>query len=194
MRRYAHRALAAFVVAILCGCTPAPHFRGTALPPKPAPDFTLRSDAGAPWTLSRRRGTVVAVFFGYTHCADTCPTTLAKLAAAIGRQGSGAKAQVAFVTVDPQRDTSAALATYVKRFSGGNTIVGLTGTPAEISRVEEAYHVWAQKIPGKRGNDNYDDSHSSTVYLIDRNGDQRVLHDANDSVDDFAADIRMLLQ
>lgn len=140
----------------------------------PAPDISLTDQQGQPWTLAAQRGSTVAVFFGYTHCADTCPTTLAKLAKGLASvQG----AKVAFITVDPERDTAAVLRKYVAKFTGA-PIVGLTGTQGQIAASESAYHVWAQKIPGKSGNDNYDDAHATYIFLIDRDGNQRsILHE-----------------
>ncbi len=179
------------------GCTTvqSAQFRGTALPPKIAPDFTLTDDADRPWTLSDQHGKTVALFFGYTHCADTCPTTLAKLAKAIETLGNrSGDAEIAFVTVDPERDTPNVLRHYIARFSGGK-IVGLTGTTAQVRQVEHHYHVWAQKIPGVHKNvDDYDDAHSSSVYLIDRDGRERVVHDDDDSLQSFAADIGTLVR
>lgn len=175
-----------------CSVLHPQHFNGTPVD-QPAPDFTLTSDHGTPWRLSEQRGKVIALFFGYTHCEDTCPATLAKLSNAITAQGTRANdARIAFITVDPQRDTPAVLKAYVQRFEGGR-IVGLTGPPAEIERIEHAYHVWAQKIPGKRGGENYDDSHSAIIFLIDASGTQRVIHDPDDKLEAIAADIHTLL-
>ncbi len=151
-----------------------------------APDFTLTDQHGAPWTLSAQHGKAVALYFGFTHCPDTCPTTIAKLAKAIG---NSANAEIAFVTVDPQRDSPAVLNAFVHRFSGA-PIVGLTGTPKQIAAVERAYHIWAQKIPGKRGNYDYDEAHISIVTFIDANGRERMIADQDDNVTTLASDIR----
>lgn len=186
------RSLLALVLFALTACsfTKTGHFEGTALvPAQPAPEIALTAQSGAPWRLSAQHGRPVLLFFGYTHCPDTCPATLAKLAAAV-RDAKAERAVIAFVTVDPERDTPAVLARYVARFDG--PIVGLSGTRAQIDAVERSYHQWAQKIPGKHGNDNYDDAHSSTIFLIDRDGDERVIHDADDGVGAIAADLRTL--
>lgn len=173
------------LLALLGGCA-----RGGT----PAPDFTLTDQLGTPWSLDAQRGTAVALFFGYTHCSDTCPATLAKLARAIASQGdAGARAEIALVTVDPQRDTPAVLARYVRRFTGAS-IVGLTGTPAQIASVEQRYHVWAQKIPGRHGNDDYDDAHTAIVFVIDRNGYIAAMHDDADSLAQIAADIHKVIE
>ena len=187
--------LALSIALALSGCSAlrSAHFHGTAID-QAAPNFTLTNESGVPWTLADQRGKVIALFFGFTHCADTCPDTLAKLSRAIASQGALARnAQVAFVTVDPERDTPAVLKRYLARFEGAR-IVGLTGTRAQIEGVEHAYHVWAQKIPGTRGGTDYDESHSAIVYLIDASGHERVVHDPDDKLDEIAADIRVLLQ
>jgi len=74
-----------------------------------APDFTLTDQDGRPFTLSAQRGHPVVLFFGYTHCDDACPTTLAHLAQALRAPGVPADVTVAFITVDPTRDTPAVL-------------------------------------------------------------------------------------
>jgi protein SCO1 len=159
-----------------------------------APDFTLTDQHGQPWSLAAQRGKVVALFFGYTHCADTCPATLAKLAAAVDSQGNASHgAEIAFVTIDPQRDSPAALARYITRF-GGAPIVGLTGRPAQVAAVEKAYHVWSQRIPGRHGSDEYDDSHTAIVFLIDRSGTITAMHDDSDTVSSIAGDVRKALE
>lgn len=189
--------IAIALCALLLGCSTTGNetFKGTALPVSIAPNFTLTDDSGSQWTLADQRGKIVALFFGYTHCPDTCPLTLAKLTEAVRRQGPAASNfEIAFVTVDPARDTPAALHRYVAKFPAAH-IVGLTGSPDRIAAVERAYRVWAQKIPGTHhGGSSYDDAHSSVTYIIDREGRSRVLHDDSDDVASFAADFRVLAQ
>ncbi len=164
---------------------------GCAHPGPAAPNFTLTDQSGRPWTLSAQHGTSVALFFGFTHCKDTCPATLAKLAKATAR--AHAKAEIAFVTVDPERDTPPVMAAYLRRFEGA-TIVGLTGTPAQIAKVERLYHVWAQKIPGKNGSNDYDEAHIATIFFIDPNGTQRMIADQTDGVTQLAQDLRSIAE
>jgi protein SCO1 len=184
----------ALACALLTGCAQAAaqHFTGIAVPPAAAPNFTLTSDTGAPWTLAAQHGKIVALFFGFTHCTDTCPATLAKLAAVLRAQPH-ANAEIAFVTIDPQRDTPAVMHAYIRRFSGAR-IVGLTGTPAQIASVERAYNVWSKPLPDPKGGNDYDEAHSAFTFLIDRSGDQRVVHNDDDAQRDYAADVRTLQQ
>ena len=187
------RSLAPLALVLLAACA-SPHFRGTALiPVRAAPPIALTDSAGHAWHLSDQTGKTLALFFGYTHCADTCPLALAELVKARETADPGGqRSEIVFVTVDPERDTPPVLATYLKRFGPG--IVGLTGSPQAIASVERAYHVWAQKIPGKRGGANYDDAHASSIFLIGPHGRNRVLHDASDSVASLAHDMRLLVQ
>jgi protein SCO1/2 len=185
-----------FVVGFAAGCATArqAQFSGTRLGARKAPDFTLTDQDGHAWRLSRQRGTVVALYFGFTHCRDTCPATVAKLARAIASQGTRAgDAEIAFVTVDPQRDTLLTLQRFIARF-GGARIAGLTGTFAQIASVERSYAVWTHRAPTERRvKGDYDEIHSSVTYLIDRDGRERVLHDDADSLASIASDIHVLL-
>src|SRR5579872_4126210 len=93
-----------------------------------SPGFTLTDDEGQGWSLVSQRGTPVVLTFGFTHCADTCPATLAKLARLAGGRDAKTPVEIAFVTVDPQRDSVAAMHRFVIRFDAGSAhIVGLTG-------------------------------------------------------------------
>jgi len=150
-----------------------------------APNFTLLDDAGAPWSLAAQHGTPVTIFFGFTHCADTCPLTLAKLVKA----SNGSEGTIAFVTVDPQRDTPAVMHAFLRRFHSSR-LVGLTGTLDQILAVESAYHVWAQRIPGKHGGDDYDEAHASSIFYVDGNGRIAAIGDASDSVAAMAHALR----
>ncbi|MGM9490064.1 SCO family protein [Ideonella sp. YS5] len=156
-------------------------------PPQQAPELAaLKATDGGALALSRYRGKVVALVFGFTHCPAVCPTTLATLAEA--RKGLGAEAkgvQVVYVTVDPERDELAAMNAYLSAFD--KTFVGGTGTPAALAEVFKRYGVTAVKVPMAGGG--YAMNHSSSVYLIDREGRLRALmpygHEAKDFVHDF---------
>jgi protein SCO1 len=155
-----------------------------------APNIELRDDLGRPWSLDRQEGGVIIVF-GYTHCADTCPLTLAKLHEALERAALAEdRLQVAFVTVDPQRDTPNVLHAYLSRL--GPRFVGLTGTSSELASVEQRYHVWAQRLPSKNGTYDYDEAHSSTIFFIDRHRAIASLHDPGDTIGELVRAIESL--
>ena len=146
---------------------------------KPAPDFRLTSQDGQPFQLSSLRGNVVLLTFGFTHCPNICPTTLANLAA-IHRQLSSpeqAKVRAVFVSIDPARDTPEVLKDYVPFFDPG--FVGVTGSPEEIARVAKDYGVSYEKAY-QQSNDSknyYTVSHSTYIYLIDVRGQLRLFFD-----------------
>jgi len=144
-----------------------------------APDFTLTDQNGQAFTLSAQRGHPIALFFGYTHCPDVCPTTLAALARArrdLGAQGR--PLDVVFVTVDPHRDTPAVLKRYMRLFDPSFT--GLTGTDAQLAPVLSAYHIYHQILPAQ-GASGYLVAHSSDVELIDPAGHIRATADWSDT-------------
>ncbi len=140
---------------------------------RPAPDFTLTDQHGATWTLSAHRGTTFALMFGYTHCRDTCPTTLAKLSRAV-YDAHVAHASVIFVTLDPARDTPAVLARYVRRFKPA-PIVALTGTRAQIAALERAYGIYAKRTSPEKPGNGYDLMHTAVTYVIDGATNERAL-------------------
>ncbi|MGH7708612.1 MAG: SCO family protein [Vulcanimicrobiaceae bacterium] len=155
-------------------------------------DFTLTNSAGKPYALTDARGRAVALFFGFTHCTDVCPETLAKLVRARANLGPRAgDARIVFVTVDPKRDSPEAMASYVSRF--GNGIVGLTGSPAQLAPVYRAYHVWFQIVPNPKQPADYDVSHSSGIYFIGPDGRLRALGDWTDSVGQLTHDFANLI-
>jgi protein SCO1/2 len=156
------------------------------------PDFTLTDQAGRPFTLSRERGRVVVLFFGYTHCPDVCPTTLANLAIARAKLGeAGRNVTVAFVTVDPKRDTPAVVRDFVALFD--RSFVGLTGTPEQLEPVYRAYHVTHAVAAEPSSAAGYNVSHTSLVYFIGRDGRLRGYGDWTDPPKTFELSLRELL-
>jgi len=133
-----------------------------------APDFTLTNQDGEKVTLGDFKGKAVFMFFGYTHCPDICPVTLANLNGAVNELGNDKdKVQVIFVTVDPERDSQAELKKYVTYFN--KDFIGLTGTPDEIKNMTDSYHVFYLKE--EAGSDSgYLMGHTSSVYLINPEG------------------------
>ncbi|MCX7193688.1 MAG: SCO family protein [Proteobacteria bacterium] len=152
-------------------------------------DFKLTDHNGTPRTLADFRGKVVVLFFGYTHCPDVCPTTMADLAQVMGRLGKDAeRVQVLFVTVDPERDTQALLARYVPAFHPA--FLGLYGDMNNTVQVAKAFNVAYQKQPTTTG---YNVDHSAGTFLIDTNGHVRLLSPYGQRTDWLEQDIRLLL-
>jgi len=129
--------------------------------------FTLTGTDGKPFASSKLNGRPAAVFFGFTHCPDVCPTTLARLAKLRRQLGQGDDAlSIVFVSVDPERDTPAELQTYLSLFD--TPVVGLTGTPAQIEQVKKQFGVFSRKVEQPGGG--YSVDHTAAVILLDRNG------------------------
>jgi protein SCO1/2 len=150
-----------------------------------ATDFTLTDQDGHPYTLSAQRGHPIALFFGYAHCPDVCPTTLSALARAKRKLGpAGAAFDVVLVTVDPARDDPATLKRYVHLFDPA--FAGLTGTEAQLDPVYAAYHVYHQVDSGKGSANGYIVAHSSAIQFISPDGRLRGTGDWSDSPDELA--------
>lgn len=158
-------------------------------PAREAPDFSVRGSDGVPLSLSRYRGKVVVLGFGYTSCPNVCPVTLAVLAQAHRKLGAlGSQVQVIYLTVDPERDSADRLKEYLASFDP--TFVGGTGTPQQMAAVRKIYGVTAEKLGA--GSD-YAVAHSSFVYLITREGKLRALMPFGHKADDYVHDISQLL-
>lgn len=152
-------------------------------------DFTLTDQDGRPFRLSDERGHAVALFFGYTHCPDVCPATLAHLASARAQLGTaGQTTRVIFITVDPRRDTPPRLKTYLARFDP--SFIGLTGTEAQLAPVYRAYHVWYQALPKSPQQLEALEAHTSTIWIIDSRGRPKGFADWSDSTAALAHDLR----
>ncbi|POZ63959.1 SCO family protein [Chromobacterium alticapitis] len=181
------------VIAALAACAPPRiDFKGTAInDDSMGGSFALTDFHGQPRSLDAYKGKVVALFFGYTHCPDVCPTTMLEYASVMKQLGEDAdKVQVVFVSVDPERDTPKVLAGYVPYFD--KRFVGLTGSPEQIEQVKKQYKVVAQKVPAPGGG--YSVDHSSGSYLLDQNGKLRVFEAYGAPAASLAYDIKQLLR
>ncbi|MBA3525666.1 MAG: SCO family protein [Pseudomonadota bacterium] len=128
--------------------------------------FTLVGTDGQPFASSRLSGKPYAIFFGFTHCPDVCPTALARLAQLRKQLGRGEDAfNIVFVSVDPERDGPKEVASYATAF--GSPVIALTGSPAQIDKVKKRYAIFSEKVPQ---GDTYTVDHSAAVLLFDRNG------------------------
>ena len=129
--------------------------------------FTLTGTDGKAFSSEGLAGKPYALFFGFTHCPDVCPTTLARLTRLRTKLGRGDDSfAIVLVTVDPERDTSEALARYAGLF--GTPVIALTGSSAAIDGVKKQYGVYSAKVPQESGDYNVD--HTASVFLIDRTG------------------------
>jgi protein SCO1/2 len=171
MKRWGWIAAAASVVAILAALLLVWRSAGGGSGPAPSAvggPFHLVDQTGAPVDERLLRGKWSAVFFGYTYCPDVCPTTLAALGQTVTDLGGDARRfQVVFITVDPERDTPAALKAYLASPTFPAGAHGLTGSPQQIAAVARAYHVFYQKAPQGAS---YSMDHSAVVYLMDTRG------------------------
>ncbi len=153
-------------------------------------DFHLDDATGKPVSLGDFRGKVVVLFFGYTHCPQVCPTTLADLAQVMRLLGKDAdRVQVLFVTLDPERDTRELLAKYPPAFYP--TFKGLSGDSVATAQAAQAFGVIYQKQPNKSGS--YDLDHSAGTYLISPGGSPVLLAPYGQPAELLTQDIRLLL-
>ena len=186
--------LAALLALLLAGChgaAPLP-FRLTNLTGHmPQLEFSLTSDEDKPVSAENYRGKVVLLFFGYTHCPDVCPLTMAQLHVVMQKLGAQADgARILFVSVDPARDTPAVLHGYVNAFD--KHAVGLTGSPRAVEALVKRYRsAFTREPSGKDGS--YEVSHSSAIYVFDREGNPRVLYTPADKQEDLVHDLHLLL-
>ncbi|RCS56844.1 SCO family protein [Parvibium lacunae] len=190
--RYALLALISLIVA----CQPAPSFHNTDVTGGNIhAKFTLTDHTGQPRQMADFKGKIVALFFGFTHCPDACPTALSEWAQVMqsleaAKPGSSAQLQVLFVTVDPERDTQALLAEYVPKFDP--RFLGLRGDAVATAKLAQEMKVFYQKVPGTRP-DTYTIDHTAGSYIFDRQGQVR-LFAKHGNPTALLADVQTLLQ
>lgn len=188
------RITALFLLGLLAACGPS----GTAwhatdiTGAMPTLEFSLtRADDGRPVRGTDYRGKVVVLYFGYTHCPDICPATLANLADAIQKLGPRANdVRVLFVTVDPSRDQAPALAAYARAFAP--QVEGLRGTDDQLIDVTRRYRVVYSVTPETPGHP-YEVMHSAAAFFFDRTGRARLVTTKTDDVAGLAEDLKQLL-
>jgi protein SCO1/2 len=188
------RALAAALLVLVSACGPAAPvtpFNGVDVTGSSiGSSFRLGDARGHERSLADYRGKVVVVAFGYTHCPDVCPMTLANLANArrkLGKQGD--EVQVLFVSVDPKRDTPELLGRYVAAFDP--TFVGLGGSPAEVQRTVKDFRLYVEERPTGKGD--YSVDHSAQIFAYDRKGNLRLVIPQTAAPEAIASDLRVLL-
>ena len=139
---------------------------GTWLPSaKAIPDFALTDNQGQPFTLRNLQGKPSLVFFGFTHCPDVCPTTLAKLAQ-VKKAAVIPGLQVLLFSVDPQRDTPVAINTYVHAFDPN--FIGVTGDPKVVEQLTASLGIAIARVDLPGGD--YTVDHSALVFLVNTRG------------------------
>lgn len=153
-------------------------------------DFRLVDHHGQTRTLADFRGKVVLMFFGYLHCPDVCPTTLADVVLALRsfRKEEAEQVQVLFVSVDPERDTQELLAQYVPAFDPA--FLGLRGDVDATAQVARSFGVSYTKQPGKTG---YSVDHTAGTYILDAHGRVRLVAPYGQRSEWLAQDVRLLL-
>ena len=180
-------------MAVMACSAPAEKFINTDLTGLDyAKDFALTDHNGKPRTLADFRGKLVVIFFGYTQCPDVCPTTMVEMANVIKAMGPDAdKVQVLFVTVDPERDTQALLASYVPNFDP--RFLGLFGDVNATAKVAKEFKVFYQKVPGKTPT-SYTVDHTAGSYVFDTQGRIRLFLRHGQGAEPIAHDLKMLLK
>lgn len=162
-------------------------------PPKPLSDFTLASsEGGKPLSLSQLRGKPVLLYFGYTFCPDVCPTTLAEFIRVKKDLASRAdQLAVLMVSVDPERDTPAVLERYMKAFDP--SFIGMTSDEATLRRIGGEYGLFYQRQAVSGSSAAYLMNHSAASYLIDPQGQLRMIYSYGTPHTVIAPDVERLL-
>jgi protein SCO1/2 len=180
-----------FSLAVLGACDGGPKFRSTDITGVDyGKSLDLPDASGKPRHLEEFRGKIVVLFFGFTHCPDVCPTTLADIAAALKTLGPQAeRVQVLFVTVDPERDTPQDLVQYVSAFDP--RFLALRGDLEATQRVAKEFKIYFEK---RKQGDGYSIDHSAQTYVIDAQGRLRLLVRPERIGADLGADLMTLLK
>lgn len=185
--------LVLLLAAMLAACGPSgPRFNSTDITGADyGKDFRLTDHNGKVRTLGDFKGRVVVMFFGYTHCPDVCPTTMAEMRQVLEKLGEdGKKVQVIFVSVDPERDTPALLAQYVPAFDPG--FLGMVTDLENTQKTAKDFKVFFQKVKGKTP-DNYSMDHTAGSYVFDPQGRLRLFVRHGGDTAPLVADLKTLL-
>jgi protein SCO1/2 len=152
--------------------------------------FQLTDQTGQTVTDKSMQGRPSLIFFGFTHCPDVCPTTLFEMSEVLKAMGEdGDRVNAYYISVDPERDTQAAMKEYLSSFDP--RLKGLTGNAEEIAKVLSEYRVYAKKVPLKDGD--YTMDHTALIYLMDRDGKFVSPFNINRKPEDAASDLKPYL-
>ena len=187
--------LIALLMFVLAACKPADQQNQFTATDITGADFAqalnLTDHTGKPRSLIDFNGKVVAIFFGYTHCPDVCPTTMADMKQTMKLLGAQAdELQVLFVTLDPERDTQEVLAQYVPSFD--KRFIGLFGTQEQTAKATADFKIFASRVENN-GRSGYTIDHSAGVYIYDKTGKIRLYVAYGEKPQVIAADIKKLL-
>lgn len=170
-----------------------PPWEGVSMEPAPAiPAFSFSLPSGEVISTAPVEGRPTFVFFGYTHCPDICPVTLADWARAKAQLGAdGDRVRWLFVSIDPERDTPAVADAYAKQFHPA--FVGLSGDSTTVANMQAAFSVASYQTPGVT-DDEYLMAHASQSFLVDDEGTLRTMYSFNSGVDAMVADLKRVLK
>lgn len=175
---------------------PIPLESGTLIPEtRPMAPFTLTDHRGQPFTETSVQGHWYLLSFGYTHCPDICPTTLAMLARLNDRlrqQAPDMDIRTAFVSIDPERDTTQVLADYVPYFNPD--FIGVTGAPEEIGKLTGQLGILYERVKSGDSQMGYLMDHSASIILLNPQGEFQALFSAPHQVETMARDLQTLVQ
>ena len=167
-------------------------FKGSEInPPADTYDITLVNAAGKEFRLSEQTGKVVLIFFGFTHCTDICPTTLARYREIYDRLGDQSESvRFVYITVDPERDTPEIMDGYTKGFNPD--FIGLSGTEVDLLPIYQYYGVFREKQEILSASD-YEMNHTSVTFVIDKQGKWRLTFPYELGVDEMLSDVIQLV-
>jgi len=157
------------------------------------PDITLTDASGKQFNLVQgTRGKLTLVYFGYTHCPDVCPTTMATLAATMRSlpPAQAAQIDVVFISSDPKRDTPAVLHTWLGQYDPA--FIGLTGDFSTIQKAASSLGITIEP-PATSADGNYTVTHGAEVIAFDAKGKGYLVYTSGTSVPQFQHDIPLLL-
>ena len=152
--------------------------------------FQLADQTGQIVTEKSLQGRPTLIFFGFTHCPDVCPTSLFEISEVLRAMGEDAdRVNAYFISVDPERDTDAAMKDYLSSFD--SHLKGLTGDPDAVAKVISGFRVYARKVPLKDGD--YTMDHTALIYLMDRDGHFVSPFNLKRTPEEAAADLKRYL-
>ena len=164
--------------------------RNVAAPAAIGGPFQLSDQIGQTVTEKNMQGRPTLIFFGFTHCPDICPTSLFEISEVLRAMGKDAdRVNAYFISVDPERDTTAAMKDYLSSFDPH--LRGLTGNPDAVAKVISTFRVYARKVPLKDGD--YTMDHTALIYLMDRDGKFVAPFNLKRTPEEAAADLKRYL-